>query len=298
MMGFQEFAEAVFKDVEKKAGGRFIVQLCTAVKNNKTSMTGIAAVGKDSGGGPCVYLNECYREYKSGETEYCEIVEEVFQQLVRNQNILQRTDLDGLRKWDTVKRKIRVKLVNAEQNKEQLKTMPHRRFLDLAAVYYVMIMERDERGWTLLIDDRYMEVWGQDEETLYQTALENMRTDGEADFFSIETLIKRALGISLAESEDDTDMYILTNRSKRFGAAELLDRGTLRMIADKVGDGFIVLPSSIHESIVLRPRVPSEYGELADMVRAVNDADVSEEERLSYHVYAYSRREDMLKIVA
>ena len=92
--------------------------------------------------------------------------------------------------------------------------------------------------------------------------------------------------------------YILTNRRKRFGAAEILDKKTLRMIADRVGDGFIVLPSSLHETIVLPPKAESEYERLADMVREVNDTQVDVEERLSYHVYAYSRDEETLKIVA
>lgn len=70
------------------------------------------------------------------------------------------------------------------------------------------------------------------------------------------------------------------------------------MIADRVGDGFIVLPSSLHEMIVLPPKAESEYERLADMVREVNDTQVDVEERLSCHVYAYSRNEGTLKIVA
>ena len=68
--------------------------------------------------------------------------------------------------------------------------------------------------------------------------------------------------------------------------------------ADKIGDGFIVLPSSLHETIVLPSREEAEYKRLADMVREVNDTQVDAEERLSYHVYVYSRDEEVLKIVA
>ncbi len=93
-------------------------------------------------------------------------------------------------------------------------------------------------------------------------------------------------------------MYILTNHCKRFGAAEILDKKTLRMIADKVGDRFLVLPSSLHETIVLPPKDEAEYGWLAGMVRQVNDTQVEIGERLSYHVYRYSRDEEELKIVA
>lgn len=78
----------------------------------------------------------------------------------------------------------------------------------------------------------------------------------------------------------------------------ILDKKTLRMIADKVGDRFIVLPSSLHETIILPPKDETEYEWLATQVRAVNDSQVDIEERLSYHVYVYSRDEEMLRIVA
>ena len=70
------------------------------------------------------------------------------------------------------------------------------------------------------------------------------------------------------------------------------------MIADKVGDRFIVLPSSLHETIVLPLKDETEYEWLAKMVREVNDTQVDVEERLSYHVYMYNRDEEALQIVA
>lgn len=108
---------------------------------------------------------------------------------------------------------------------------------------------REEIG-TILIRKEHMAQWGQEEETLYQTAMRNMRAEGEADFAGIETAVRRILpGITFSDEEGKespgTNMYILTNNRRRFGAAEILDRKTLRMIADQIGDGFIVLPSQL-----------------------------------------------------
>ena len=296
MMEFQEFVDAVFQDVAKKAAGKFEVQIHTPIKNNGMKPIGIAVI--EGNGGPCVYLDEPYREYQSGEMQYDEIVDEVFQQLVDSRNALQGIDIEKFKKWENIQGNVRAKLINTRLNRELLKTVPHRMFLDLAVVYYVMVIDRGGEIGMFLIHHGHMEAWGKDEETLYQAAMRNMRVDGDADFFSMETLIEQICGALPTDRWQDTGMYILTNGRKRFGASELLDKGTLRMIADQMGDGFIVLPSSIHECIVLRPRVPSKYEELAYMVQAVNDVEVSEEERLSNHVYAYSQNEDMLKIVA
>ena len=68
------------------------------------------------------------------------------------------------------------------------------------------------------------------------------------------------------------------------------------MIADKVGDGFIVLPSC--QTIIRPPKDTRNYDRLAKMVREVNNTQVDREEQLSYHVYVYSRDEETLRIVA
>lgn len=212
--------------------------------------------------------------------------------------------MSGFLDWETIKGSIHVKLINAEQNKEQLGTIPHRPFLDLAAVYYAVAGDLGIQGTsTVLIRNEHMERWGQNEDALYQAAMSNMRSDGKPDFKSMKDVIKDILpdAADLIEEREhglDSGMYVLTNLRKCFGASELLDKKTLRMVADKVGDGFIVLPSSVHETIILPSKDTTEYEGLADMVREVNDTQVDVEERLSYHVYVYSRAEEMLRIVA
>ena len=287
-MGFEEFTEHVSEAVRVKAGGAYQIKRHDVTKNNNVKRTGIIVMKEEADIGPCVYLDAFYREYETGGMRSDEIVD----------------DVSGFREWETVKGNVRAKLINAEQNKELLEKIPHRMFLDLAVVYYAVVRDQtQEETGTVLIRREHMEIWGQEEEILYQTAVTNMRAEGGADFTTLEDIIKRVMPeITLpAAPRDlpwDTGMYILTNRRKRFGAAEILDKKTLRMIADRVGDGFIVLPSSLHEMIVLPPNAESEYERLADMVREVNDTQVDVEERLSYHVYAYSRDEETLKIVA
>ena len=302
MMNFDEFTDAVFREICKKANGAFDVLINTVTKNNGVKLTGIVATVK--GNGPCVYLNDLYGEYENGEMEVERAVDEVYGLLMKHLDDVRGIDISGFLNWETVRGNIYAKLVNAEQNKEQLGTIPHRPFLDLAVVYYAVASDLGIQGTsTILIRNEHMEMWGQDENALYQAAMSNMRSEGEPDLKSIADVIKNILPDAVDFMEDreccpNPDMYVLTNRRKCFGASELLDRNTLQMIADKVGDGFIVLPSSLHEVIILDPNNAAEYEELAEMVKEVNDTQVSVEERLSYHVYVYSRDGEMLKIAA
>lgn len=305
MMSFEEFTENVLKEIRVRADGAFQVRKHDVTKNNHVKLTGIAVMREGTDIEPCFYLDELYRGYESGGMKFEETVDEVYELILKNMDDdVPDVDLSGFTKWETVQGNVYAKLINAEQNREQLGAIPHRMFLDLAVVYYAAVRDhaKEEVG-TILIRKEHMEEWGQKEETLYQTAMRNMRSDGAADFAGIETVVRRILpDIVVSDEEEqkspDINMYILTNNRRRFGAAEILDKKTLRMIADQVGDGFIVLPSSVHETIVLPPKEEAEYTRLADMVRIVNDTQVDIEERLSDHVYVYSRDEEALKIVA
>lgn len=305
MMSFEEFTEDVLKKIRIKMGDTYQIRKRDVVKNNDVRLTGIEVIKEEADIGPCVYLDEFYHEYESDGMKSDEIVDEVCRLILKYEDDdALDFDISGFKRWETVRENVYPKLINAEQNKELLEEIPHRDFMDLAVVYYAVARDsaRVDIG-TILIHNRHMEMWGQEEENLYQTAMMNMRADGEADLATIETVIKRIAPEITFPSVPcnvpwDTRMYILTNCRKRFGAAEILDKKTLRMIADKVGDGFIVLPSSVHETIVLPPRDETEYEWLAAQVREVNDTQVDIEERLSYHVYVYSGDEEVLQIVA
>lgn len=302
MMSFEEFREKILQEIRVKADGAFQVKKHDVIKNNNAKQAGSAVVKEEADIGPCVYLDELYREYESDGMKFDEIVDEVYRLILKYDEDMPDVDLSGFRNWETVQKDVYAKLINAEQNKELLEKIPHRDFLDLAVVYYAVARDHAQEDiGTVLIYNGHMEIWGQEEENLYQTAMRNMRADGEADFMTIETVVKHILpGITFPKKDGNAphDMYILTNHRRRFGAAEILDKKTLRMVADKVGDGFIVLPSSLHETIILPPKDATEYEGLAAKVREVNDTQVDEEERLSYHVYVYSRDEETLKIVA
>lgn len=301
MMNFEEYVENVLNEIQTRADKKYHIQREEVVKNNGRKLTGIVFMAER--GGPCVYLDDFYSGYEKGEMEFGETVDEIYHMFTENRDAVRGIDLSALLEWETIRGSIHAKLVNAGQNKEMLDTVPHRIFLDLAVVYYAVVGEFEGQGTgTVLIRNGQMEQWGQEEDSLYRQAMENMRAEGKPFFRDMETVI---CGLVLQENVDvsfnevpqpGTKMFVLSNCRRQFGAAEILDKSTLQMIADKIGDGFIVLPSSVHEVIILPPEDKTEYGKLADMVREVNDMEVMKEERLSYHVYVYSGNENALKI--
>lgn len=68
--------------------------------------------------------------------------------------------------------------------------------------------------------------------------------------------------------------------------------GVLRGFAEQIQDDFYILPSSIHE-LMLVPKAGNEDWEgLRQMVREINDSVIDETEVLSGEVYYYSRKEN------
>ena len=132
-------------------------------------------------------------------------------------------------------------------------------------------------------------------------AVSNMRLDGEPVFEDMEEIIRSMIpdGMpDLAVGIHKIRSYVLTNPKKVFGAVELLDGSTLKKIGDKLGSDYMVLPSSLHESIILPVDGRISYQELADIVTDINRNVVSIVERLSDHVYLYERKEGALRIAA
>ena len=301
-MRLEKFAEEVLKGVEEKAGGTLKVRIVPGKKNNGVTLTGIITSKQDGKGGACIYLENYYEDYCDNRITLDEVTEDVYDKLMEHRNDLDGVDMKALWDWEAAKTRIRAKLVNREMNCGFLKKVPHRDFLDLAVIYYVTLDGLSESGTAAFtVSDGNMEIWKKEEDDLYQMAVSNMRLDGKPVFEDMEEILRSMIpvgGCPFTSKALKVRMYVLTNPQKIFGAAELLDENTLRGIGDKLGSDFAVLPSSVHESIIIPADVSAAYQELAEMVTDINRNVVSVEERLSDHVYLYGRKEGILRIAA
>ncbi len=95
--------------------------------------------------------------------------------------------------------------------------------------------------------------------------------------------------------EIDSSMpLVLTTDSGRLGASVLYYPGVTKHLGDLVGGDYFVLPSSIHEVLILPDRGQTDPKELARMVKEINETQVLPEERLGNRVLHY--RADLQKL--
>ena len=95
--------------------------------------------------------------------------------------------------------------------------------------------------------------------------------------------VLRAMGMPeamISDTEQNPPMIVLSNYKRTFGAYSIIAK--LDELKERFTNGFIVLPSSVHEVIVVE--VP-DGEELDNMVQEVNDGYVNLEEQLSGHAY-------------
>ena len=80
---------------------------------------------------------------------------------------------------------------------------------------------------------------------------------------------------------------MLSNHLRSFGAAAVLYPGRLEEVGSYLGEDFYVLPSSVHEMIVVRKSAASGKDFLSAMVTEINMTQVDREEVLSNQAYYY-----------
>lgn len=91
---------------------------------------------------------------------------------------------------------------------------------------------------------------------------------------------------------------MLTNQKGLAGDGCILYPGILKDFADRTNNDVVILPSSIHEVLLLDLSEPVHFSELNKMIQMINRAEVPREDRLSNHVYLYSRTSDRITIPA
>ncbi len=299
-MEFLNFTMLVREEVEKRTGECYKVRLDDVRKNNGVVLRGITVTQDDSNISPTIYLNSYYEEYIKGRATLINVVNDVMDTYHRNK-VNQSVDMRYFLNYESVRQKIIYKLVNTGKNKELLEDIPHIEFLDLSIVFQCLVTQEDFGRASILIHNVHLKLWDVSVEILYQAAKENTQ---QLQGYEIKGMTEVLQEIMCAEdSENFTEdnerssfsgsvpMYVLSNKSRVDGAACMLYPNLIQDFAEAIQSSFYIIPSSIHELLLLPTRHLEESQEIKSMIREINDTQVSAEEILSYSLYLYDKEE-------
>lgn len=283
-MSLDGFCTYIRLGIQQKLGEGCKVAVRTFVRNNGTALQGLVVFEQETNISPAIYLDDYYQEYMQGRN--LEQIEAAIMRLYRKHRRENELDVSFFTEWENVKHRIIFRMVNYEANKELLNEVPHRRILDLAVVYRCLVESTPEADATILIHNSHMEGWEVTEDVLYHAALENTPCLQKACVVNMEQVCQSMI------SEKDSDLAvaksinILTNTNRTNGAGVILYPNVLKEFAEEMGHDFYIIPSSIHETILL-PMLGDDWEALSQMVKEVNATQLAPEEVLSDHVYEY-----------
>ena len=311
MMDYESFKERVMREFldympERYAGCE--LELRKVPKVN-TCLTGVVIKPKEkcSFCGPTCYMERMYDQYKNCES---------FEKVMANQAIYLEESLKYLPKdileldIASMKDKIVFQVVNTKENQEMISLCPHRNFMDLTAVYRA-ITKVDEDGVSgFLITNDIAKAEDLTEKALYAMAKKNTKKLFPFKRERIEETMIRMMKRWGANDKDIDEsfpyiddvpekerVYVISNQFEFFGANALLYKDVIGDVAKSIGTDCFILPSSVHDLVVLSTDIFGESTKLINLVRETNSEHVRTSDRLSDSIYLYSLANNKINMV-
>lgn len=294
-MTYYQFVQAVEGRIKEAVKESVAVRIHTAEKNNGTIRRGLTLTEQDINISPTIYLEEYYRQFQNGSS-----LEHITSDILRLYNEVRFQKSWGEEKlydYSQVKEKVIYRLVNYESNEKMLRKVPYIVYLDLAIVFCVLLEVTKYGTATMAIRNDHLDLWGVEKEELYRQASENTSRFLPDDFSSMSAVIEELTEGSEAHisfEDKEEEMYVLSNRIHSYGAAAILYSGRMEGIGMYLKSNYYVLPSSVHEVIVVPEKAAVEKEDLSAMVAEINRTQVEAEEVLSDHAYYYDRKKGRL----
>ncbi|MCI8835553.1 MAG: hypothetical protein HFH24_09300 [Ruminococcus sp.] len=297
-MEYQEFVCAVEERMNQlMEGGRKASQY-TVIKNNGTMKTGIVLETPGVNVSPTIYLEEFYQGYLDGKP-FAQIVEEIFR-FYHKIKCEESWNLSKIESYDRIRDRIVFKMIHTERNEALLEMLPHLEWLDLSIVFYALL-DVDRQGTaTMTISEGHLQHWKVTKEELFRVACDNVKRLLPAELYTMQRTMEDILCFSSGKrqnlleerTEGEKDwMYVLSNSIRSFGAACIVYPEVLELAAQVLKGDYYILPSSVHEVVLVPVSRGMEQEEMNEMVREINATQLEEEEILSDHVYIYKKEE-------
>lgn len=295
-MKMETFAEMVCTEVGRALGREASVEVRKVRKNNGVIRYGLMVRKQGCNVSPTVYLDTFQKAYESG-TALEPIVRSILDSF-REPGSRECADMEFFRSFERVRDRICYRLIGRKGNEALLEEIPYIEFLDLAACFYYAY-DGELGDGTILIHNSHMETWGSNVMELFALSRRNTPRLLPWECSGLQEIVQEVIeagdmGSDTAVPEGiaeavcgDVPMMVLTNKKRIHGAACMLYPGVLEEMAHRIGKDFFILPSSIHE-VILLPDTGKESSEaLEKMIREVNSTQVAPEDVLSDTLYRY-----------
>ena len=288
-MEIKEFAKKMRGAVERELGENYMVELKNVTKNNGVVLHGLLIHSKEQNVIPTIYLDSFWEAYEAG-IPFAAVLRKLLT-VYREDTPKNKLNMDFFYSFEGVKERICYRLIRKAGNEDLLKEIPHVEFLDLCICFFYAFQNKGLGEGSILIYNTHMKMWDTDVQALFELARKNT-----PKLFPWECNDMEAMLTEMTDMEEDADleellhdipMKILSNSKRIHGATCILYPDLAEQLAIREGGSYYILPSSIHEVIIMKDTGGEDPENLKSMIMDVNTNLVAPEEVLSDSLYYY-----------
>lgn len=301
MMDFKEFQDQILQEAKDRMWG-VDLRIQDVEKLQGQSYTGLSIQPNDSPVAATVNLDVMYGQLLDGKP-FEDIVDNLVQQAADIMVDMPKFDMRQLTDYDQMKNTLVVQVIPTDRNQEMLANIPHKEIEDMSVVYRMQLDSNEKGTSSVLMTNAMLENYGVTPEQLHQDAMEATVINNPATFRSMADVMRDLMGPEMFDLMPPIDMggpqmYVASVESGVNGAGVIAYPNFMDKVAEEMGGDFFVLPSSVHEVLVLPDNGDMDRHDLEMMVREVNSTEVQPQDQLSDNVYHYDSQDKVFELAS
>ena len=289
-MDFETFMNEAIKEMRDRFPD-FDISKQDVSKLQGESYTGMAVRPENSEIGVTLNLQDFYKALGFGMFLE-DVMDSIERSVVSAVRHMPHYDARVLEDYDRMKDALTVDLVPVAGNEQKLAQIPHKNVEDMALVYRFEEESSVYGSASILVTNEMLAVYDITADQLHEDAMKAAVQNRPAKLHNMNDVMRDMMGdmSGLFPMNEPSPLWVATVEGGQNGAGVIQYPGFLDQAAEALGGDFYVLPSSVHEVLLVADDGSMEIGYLEEMVRSVNETEVSPAERLSDNVYHYDSK--------
>ena len=298
MMDYKEFVDRVSEELasrlpEELQGADILPRQVDKLQGE--SYYGISVQPEGTNIGISMDLTPAYERMQAGDS-FDAVLDSIAANVADGINNRPNLLAEDIGSYDAMKSKLMVQVVPTAGNETMLANVPHMEQEDMSLVYRFVFSSDEHGSATTLITNDMLKTYGITAEQLHADAMANAPEQFPASVRSMQEVLAEMMGIEPEMMPGEPGgMYVATCNQGMNGAGCIFYPEFMDQAAEKLGGDFFILPSSVHEVILLPDNGDMSFHELESMVQDINASEVMPQDRLSDSVYHYDAEEHIFE---
>lgn len=296
-----EFANEIAKKISEQNEDLIVEVYPEVVKNNGMKLTGLNIHKEGAYISPTIYIDNMFNAKLSVD----EAIPDVMKAYDEYKGNMEDFDFNIIIDFNIAKNNIIAKVINKDRNEYVMNSCPYALFGDMIITFAIQVSNNEKGVSSIRVTNKLMNDWKVDLSDLIAAAYQNTKKIYKMKITKIQDLLYQLMQRAGSEIDkkifdnapSDPMMYVVTSTTNLNGSYYLTDRESLIEIAQYIqSDEFYILPSSIHEFIVIPyDGTAHNTDELFAMVKEVNATELALDEILADNVYTFNAKTEELR---